>query len=250
MISENIFNYITLGWTAVAVATFVFLLFVTAPYGRYTKTGWGKLVDNRLGWIVMEFPSFAIILYFLVAGIRSPYAIFGASLWLLHYVYRTFIFPFRLHTDGKKMPLSILLSAVGFNSVNAFLNGYFLINFESYSSSWFLHPLTLIGITLFISGTIIHILSDKILISLRKPGETGYKIPKGFLFRYVSCPNFLGEIVVWIGFVMIVPNLASLSFLIWTIANVVPRGIKHHQWYKNKFEEYPKNRKAIFPFIL
>jgi 3-oxo-5-alpha-steroid 4-dehydrogenase 1 len=30
---------------------------------------------------------------------------------------------------------------------------------------------------------------------------------------------------------------------------VVPRAISHHKWYKQKFQEYPKERKAILPFL-
>jgi 3-oxo-5-alpha-steroid 4-dehydrogenase 1 len=50
------------------------------------------------------------------------------------------------------------------------------------------------------AGMWINIQSDGILRNLRKPGETGYKIPRGGLFRYVSGANFLGEIVEWSGF--------------------------------------------------
>jgi 3-oxo-5-alpha-steroid 4-dehydrogenase 1 len=43
---------------------------------------------------------------------------------------------------------------------------------------------------------------------LRKPGETGYKIPTGGLFDYITGANFFGEIVEWTGFA-----IASCSFL-------------------------------------
>jgi len=36
-----------------------------------------------------------------------------------------------------------------------------------------------LGIALFISGMVINIHADHILRNLRKPGETGYKIPQG-----------------------------------------------------------------------
>lgn len=247
---EALFTNISLIWMATAGATFIFLLFVTAPYGRYTTKGWGKLIDNRLGWVLMELPSFAIILYFLIRGIRNPFAIFLAGLWLAHYLYRTFIFPLRLHTKGKKMPISIVFSAIGFNGVNAGLNGYFLMTFASYPIERFTSPIMIIGCALFLFGTVTHILSDRILINLRAPGETGYKIPHGYLFKFVSCPNFLGEMLVWTGFALLAWNVAALSFLVWTIANVLPRGLKHHGWYKSHFEEYPTERKAVFPFIL
>jgi len=39
-------------------------------------------------------------------------------------------------------------------------------------------------------------------------------------------------------------------FLIWVIANLFPRALSHHKWYKEKFSDYPKNRKAIIPGII
>lgn len=248
--SENIFNLIAWIWIGVAVVTFISLFFVTAPYGRHTQEkGWGKLIDNRLGWVLMEIPSFILILVFAIIGDLSNYALMLAILWLLHYFNRTFIFPLRLRTKGKKMPLSIVFSAIFFNGINAGMNGYFLAYFETYTDASFSHPLFFVGISLFFIGAIINNVSDHILINLRKPNETGYKIPHGFLYRYVSCPNFLGEMIQWSGFAVMAWNLPALTFCVWTIANVLPRALKHHKWYKEKFEEYPKKRKAVFPFI-
>jgi 3-oxo-5-alpha-steroid 4-dehydrogenase 1 len=39
-----------------------------------------------------------------------------------------------------------------------------------------------------------------VLRNLRKPGDTGYYIPKGGMFEYVSGANFFGEILEWTGF--------------------------------------------------
>ena len=47
---------------------------------------------------------------------------------------------------------------------------------------------------------------DNKLISLRKE-KMGYKIPNGKLFNFVSCPNYLGEIIEWFGFFILVPML-------------------------------------------
>ena len=248
--TENLFNLIAWIWIGVAIVTFISLFFVTAPYGRHTQEkGWGKLIDNRLGWVLMEIPSFILILVFAIIGDLSNYALMLAVLWLLHYFNRTFIFPLRLRTKGKKMPLSIVFSAVFFNGINAGMNGYFLAYFETYTDAHFSHPLFFVGIGLFFIGAIINNVSDHILINLRKPNETGYKIPHGFLYRFVSCPNFLGEMVQWTGFAIMAWNVPALTFCVWTIANVLPRALKHHKWYKEKFEDYPKERKAVIPFI-
>jgi steroid 5-alpha reductase family enzyme len=97
---------------------------------------------------------------------------------------------------------------------------------------------------------IINIQSDNILIRLRKSTELGYQIPKGGFFRFVSCPNFFGEIIEWTGFAIMAWSLPALSFAIWTFINLVPRGVDHHKWYKRKFGDYPKERKAVLPFLV
>lgn len=247
--TENIFNIILFVWIAVAIIVFLILFFITAPYGRYSKSGWGMLVDNRLGWVLMEAPSFLIILGFTLVGDLSNYAFFLSVCWMLHYFNRSFVFPARLRTTGKKMPLSIILSAVFFNAMNAGTNGYFLAYFENYSSANFTEWNFYVGIGLFILGAYINTVSDHILINLRKPGETGYKIPSGFLYEYISCPNFFGEMIQWFGFAVMAFNLPALGFFVWTVANVFPRALNHHDWYREKFENYPTKRKAVIPFI-
>ncbi len=245
----NTLNLICIIWASVGIATFFLLQFVTAPYGRHIKKGWGYVISNKIGWILMEIPSFAIILYFYLISNQSIYATVLTMLWLFHYFNRTFIFPFRIRTKGKKMPLAIVLSAIFFNFFNAGLNGYYLSNFENYSNAHFFKWNFILGFFLFAFGFIANQISDHILINLRKPTETGYKIPKGFLFNYISCPNHFSEFVQWGGFALMAWNLPAITFLIWTGANLFPRALKHHKWYKSHFENYPKNRKAVIPWL-
>jgi len=243
-------NTICIIWACTGIASFVLLQFVTAPYGRHVKKGWGPQISNKIGWIIMEAPSFLIILYFYVTSDQSMYASTLSLLWLVHYLNRTFIYPFRIRTKGKKMPLAIVASAIFFNCINAGLNGFYLAHFESYVLSSFTEWNFILGVLLFVSGFIINQKSDHILIHLRKPGETRYKIPTGFLFNYVSCPNLFGELIQWSGFALMAWNLPALTFLIWSLANLIPRAIGHHKWYKDQFDHYPVGRKAVIPGIL
>lgn len=94
--------------------------------------------------------------------------------------------------------------------------------------------------------------ADSTLVQLKK--STGsYHIPHGGLFQFVSCPHFFGEILEWTGF-CIASNgsLATLSFVIWTACNLIPRALAQHQWYHSKFpEEYKQlRRKAVIPLLL
>ena len=230
---------------------FVALLFITAPYGRHVKATWGPLIDNRLGWVLMEVTGIFVLYYFVFSGINQQSLVnyIIILLFSVHYLNRSFVFPFRIHTRGKKMPLSIAVMGMTFNIVNGFLIGYYLGNFKIFVDKWLVSLPFLAGIIIFISGMVINFQSDTILIRLRKPGETGYKIPYGRMFKYVSCPNLFGEVIEWAGFAILTMSLPGLAFFIWTFANLVPRARDHHRWYLQKFENYPRERRVIFPFL-
>jgi steroid 5-alpha reductase family enzyme len=119
--------------------------------------------------------------------------------------------------------------------------------FKSYPEKYHLTAPFLIGITLWTIGFCVNLSSDNILRNLRQ--TPGYKIPHGGLFRYVSCANFTGEIFEWFGFAIASQSLAGWAFLAFVCANLIPRACSHHSWYIEKFEDYPKGRRAVFPFI-
>lgn len=246
----TILNWI---WIGIGVLTFLYLIFFkTAPYGRHTKEGWGPTVDNKIGWILMESPALFLFLFYFFAfkDYTNSVVLVFVIFWLLHYVNRTLIFPFRIKTKGKRMPLVIVLAAVFFNSINTFFIASFLAkNPEIYGVDWLHSWQFIVGAVLFIIGYLINQYSDYILINLRKPDEVGYKIPNGFLYKYITNPNYFGEIIEWTGFAVMTWCLPSFSFLIWTLANLVPRAIANHKWYKEKFDNYPKERKILFPYI-
>lgn len=253
MFSASTFNTICFIWIILAMLLVPVLLKVTQPYGKHTKANWGPMINNRLAWFLMELPALLVFFYFLGTGanIGGKMVWIAASLWGLHYVHRAILFPFLIHTKGKKMPLIIMLFAVFFNTINGFLNGYWLANFSPVGELSLLGNMRIgLGVIVFLAGFVINKYHDSLLIKLRNNGEPGYKIPYGGLFQYVSCPNFLGELISWMGFLLVTMSLPALSFLIWGMANLVTRALDHHKWYLIHFQEYPKKRKAIFPFIL
>jgi protein-S-isoprenylcysteine O-methyltransferase Ste14 len=102
---------------------------------------------------------------------------------------------------------------------------------------------------LFAAGYIINRQSDGILRGLRRPGESGYKVTDRGFYRWVSCPNYLGEVVIWLGWALATWSPAGLVFAAWTVANLVPRAKANHAWYRANFPDYPPNRKALVPGI-
>lgn len=147
------------------------------------------------------------------------------------------------------MPLLIVILAIVFNLFNAYLNARWISHFGNYSFGWLTSPFFVVGTLMFGVGWLINLHSDTVLIHLRKPGETGYKIPKGGFFRWVSAPNYFGELLEWLGWAIATWSLAGLAFWVYTAANLVPRAITNHRWYHEKFTDYPKERKALVPYL-
>ena len=252
-LDETTFDRLGLAWIGLALLLLPIQLRVAAPYGRHMRPGWGPELPSRRGWVVMEVvPLIVFVPLFLVgptAKTAPMWVFFG--LWAGHYLQRGLIFPFRLRTAGKRMPLVIVASGVFFNTVNAALNGGYLGWLAApYPASWLVDPRFLTGAALFAAGAAINLLADNRLMALRRTGAPDYTMPQGGLFRYVSCPNHFGEIVEWSGFALMCWNLPALSFAVWTAANLVPRALSHHRWYRARFAAYPAERKAVIPFIL
>ncbi|CAL5991222.1 3-oxo-5-alpha-steroid_4-dehydrogenase [Hexamita inflata] len=248
------FYYICYIWLTLALAAFTHMCFDTKKYGRHSKDTQQHGMNNKVGWMIMESPSFFMMLYYAFKDARvvDSYIWILFAAWLLHYFNRTFIFSLRLKPTPKKMPYSIAIMSIIFNFINGGLNGYYLsklANPADYQLQWLQSPQFIIGAVIFISGMYINMRSDSMLIALRKPGETGYKLPRGFLFEYLASPNLFGEIIEWLGYFLAGKNIAAFTFFIWTMAGLVPRSQHHYQWSKQQFENYPAKRKILIPFI-
>lgn len=154
----------------------------------------------------------------------------------------------------------------------------FLFSGSSLTSCVVLLACLALGSLLFFRGMFINLLSDYTLLSLRirsqekkeehstDPGATAghhrrhhYVIPTGGYFDLLTCPNFYGEIVEWLGFVLVVLATttagggddgaatsfsgvlsngrvaAATSFFVYVLSNLVPRAAAHHQWYRVTF---------------
>jgi steroid 5-alpha-reductase/3-oxo-5-alpha-steroid 4-dehydrogenase 1 len=236
------------------------LLLLPASYGRHKREkphwAWGPGIPTRLAWIIMEAPSslgFAAI-YFAGADAFELTPLLLFAMWQSHYFQRSFIFPFKLKTrPGDTTPIMIPVLAVSSNLVISFLNAAILSwpgLGRHYDLAWLADPRFILGALVFVAGYRINRKADAMLAALRKPGETGYKIPHGWLYEKVSCPNYLGEFLVWIGWAIATWSLGGLAFVLWTLANLMPRALQNHRWYHDKFPDYPRERRAVIPYLI
>lgn len=247
---------------------FFILLRVPAPFGRFggDKSGWrspilDKPIASWLGWFLMEFPSVACFVWSMALDPsrlhRVEYRILS-GMFLGHYLYRSLVFSWMQSPKSRRMSLRIILSAAAYTSMNGYLNGRGLHHFnDELPSLWFRSILFWTGSALWLVGFIVNVHSDRILRNLRSSrnggDDAGYFIPYGGLFRFVSCPNYLGEMIEWFGWAVATRfSPAAVSFSYFTLMNLVPRALATHQWYLGKFHpEYESlGRRALVPFIL
>ncbi|KAI3636722.1 hypothetical protein MIR68_004989 [Amoeboaphelidium protococcarum] len=276
---ERYYVSIVYGWSALAVLVFFILLSgQNAPYGKFNNAGvvkwWhGPELNGKLSWALQEGIS-PIVIIIVARYYEINFTIFTAQTillwqWVLHYVHRAFIYPAVVPSMSSSR-LFVVLSASMFNVINASLNGFAISKLDIPSSENTFGIQFQLGIFIFLAGMLINVVSDyQIVIEKMKrantPKKSRYFIPYGFLYNYVSCPNYFGEIIEWTGFAVQVCSLTAsdigslynvltlpaLSFVLWTIANLGPRALQTHRWYQDKFRKsYPKSRKALVPIII
>lgn len=229
---------------AFAAVVLPVLFFVPAPYGRHYREGFGPSMNARLAWLVMEAPA---LFLFAWAWRENPHgehplvAALGVA-WCLHYAQRTFVFSLLMRDAHRRKPLLTVALALVFNGLNAVGNGLGLRPREPDAAF-------LAGLGLFVVGMGLNLHSDHLLRGLRRLGETGYRVPTGGAFRFVSAPNYLGELLEWVGFAVAAQTWAAWAFAAFTFANLAPRARSNHRWYLAHFPDYPRARRALVPFL-
>ena len=260
---------------------------VTAPYGRYVSNA--RLANAyscglphlpaRAAWLLQECPSFFCAAAFVAARGAPLFTARGflAALFLGHYFNRSFVYPLRI-AGGKPTPVGICAMAFLFCLWNGTAQGAYLTSAAGGAGAEAAllldRPRVALGALLFFAGLGINLEADAILRGLRAPGETGYKIPRGGAFEWVSGANFFGECLEWTGFALAayaksdalsLPWLVALNnvpgvqlllnpavaFALFTWMNIGPRALQHHASYISLFgAKYPKDRKALIPYLL
>lgn len=214
-------------------------------------------------------------------SIGNPSAVL-AGLFLIHYANRAVLSPLRTPSRSKSHAI-VVLAAIAFNFVNGSLLGAYLSSPEglSYLAGAYQRPRFWFGILVWAAGFVGNIVHDEILLNIRwkkraedakktpeqiakeKKGEH-YAIPHGLLYGYISYPNYFCEWIEWIGFALAASPLPSFQswgaflatvtppflFFAAEVLTMMPRAVKGHQWYHSRFPGYPKERKAVIPFVL
>lgn len=245
---------------AIVVVTVAAAVFMQTPYGRFADDRFGISLDPRLGWFLMELPATVCFLWFYFQGPNrsEPFACFVLFVWVVHYANRGFLMPWLMRVPkGQATSFSLMVVAIGWvvTSLHGYLNASWASTFAP-DVGWarFAAPSFLCGVALYYGALFANLHCDHVVRNLRtkeevEQGIKRYRIPRGGLFEYVSSPSYLTELVFWAGFALFTWSLAGVYILAISAANLVPRARATHAWYREKFPDYPPERKALIPFL-
>ncbi|KAK2582892.1 hypothetical protein KPH14_008966 [Odynerus spinipes] len=177
----------------------------------------------------------------------------AAACWTIHYAKRLLETLFVHRFSHATMPLR-----------NLFKNCSYYWLFTMYVAYHVNHPLYTppsllqfsVGLVIFTVCELGNLFIHLALRDLRPPGTTVRKIPVATgniftsLFNFVSCPNYTYEVGSWIGFTIMTSCLPAGLFAIAGAYQMTMWALGKHRAYKKEFSQYPKNRKAIVPFLL
>ncbi len=240
-------------YLVIAIVVFTLLIFLSAPYGRHNRQGWGPQMNATLGWTIMESPAlFMPVLCLVIAGVQlTPVTLAFISLWYIHYVQRTIIYNWQRRHSTKQYPIFICALAFVYNIFNGYVVAWDVyVTDPMTNTDWLLSLPFICGVILFTVGMAINISSDRLLLRQRNSHLEGYIIPNQGLHRFVASPNYFGEMLEWAGFAIATWSVGGALFALFTIANLGPRAFSNRAWYRETFADYPKERKALIPFIL
>jgi 3-oxo-5-alpha-steroid 4-dehydrogenase 1 len=252
-------SVVTIG-LAIAALVIIGGLFRQSPYGRFGTAAPGLSLNPKLGWWLMEIPATVVFAIFYLTGPRrfdiTPMVL--AAIWLLHYGNRGWFFPLSIRqVPGKQGSFNVVVLAAGMviTTMHGYLNGSFFSHDykHQYGTDWLTDPRFFLGVVVYFGGFILLVWSESIVRNLRdkeNPGATEYKIPYGGGFRFVTSPAYLGELIAWAGFAFLTWSLAGVVIFLITAGNLVPRAFATHNWYREKFPDYPAERKALIPGLI
>lgn len=166
--------------------------------------------------------------------------------WAGHYLKRELETIFVHRFSHGTMPIMNIFKNSGYYWGFGALCGYFV------NHPYFTNPeptQVYTALAFFVLFELGNLISHIQLRNLRPEGTTVRRIPRGFLFELVSCPNYTCEILAWVCFSLMTQSVAAFLFTLVGGGQMLVWAQQKHRRYKKEFPGYPKNRRILFPFL-
>ncbi|KFA61174.1 hypothetical protein S40285_02175 [Stachybotrys chlorohalonatus IBT 40285] len=218
----------------------------------------GMQVGWRLTYFIEYLGPLAIHAAF-VAGRSSIYkngsSPMSSSQWLAfamfmgHFLKREFETLFIHKFSANTMPLRNIFKNCGhYWALSGLLSAYFVYSPTSLAATANPAAIDAVATALFLFGEVGNALVHLYLASLRSAGGTERKIPVGYGFNLVTCPNYMYEIVAWLGVIAVTRSWAVVVFIVVGAVQMYAWAKGKERAYRTEFgERYKKKRYVILP---
>ncbi|ROT43741.1 hypothetical protein SODALDRAFT_268455 [Sodiomyces alkalinus F11] len=234
----------------------------------------GELLVKDLGpqiaWkTVFLFEYFGPILFHLAVVALRPHLYAGAAstplsrtqqlglaLFVGHFVKREYETLFVHRFSAATMPAR-----------NIFKNCFFYWTFSGALCAWEIYApwsraaaadghdtsqlLAAVGTAIYLFGEVSNAVVHLNLAGLRSPGGTERKVPRGYGFSLVTCPNYMFEILSWVGVIIALQSWSTAVFIFFGAAQMYVWAKGKERAYRKEFPDtYKKKRFVLLPGLL
>lgn len=252
---REFYDRISLTSLTLSIIAAAFMSFKKIPYGKtYTRNSsiFKFEVKDRLAVILINIPGPIIFAYSQIFYPNGNILSIPSILYIAHYIHRALIYPWFRKSFSKPWPLESVLYFFISNFLVALEISHTLI-FGGKELNIYIQILVAFAFVAFAFAAAVH---DYYLCSLRTSGDLGYKVPQGLLFKWVSGPNYLFEILQWCCYLVFFPLGLPLFIIgIWLLSNLSGRAESNHEAYTSKKKifpsgvKYPEDRAPYIPFV-
>jgi very-long-chain enoyl-CoA reductase len=191
----------------------------------------------------------------LLSSFPEPSPVQTLALWLvsIHFIKREFETLFVHRFSLATMPaFNIFKNSAHYWLLAGFNIAYWI--YSPHSPTATLKPdsqIVTIGIGYFIIGELGNLYTHVVLRNLRKSGTTTRAIPQGLAFDLVTCPNYMFEILAWVGISLVTWSWSTVLFTIVAGGQMILWGIKKESRYRKEFgDKYKRKSAAVLPGII
>ena len=153
---------------------------------------------------------------------------------VLHFVKRELETLFVHKFSASTMPvMNVFKNSFFYWAFSGLLCAVFIYHPNSLAATSNMPAIDILGVVLYFFSETGNALVHLYLSSLRSTGGTERKIPRGYGFSFVTCPNYMYEVLSWVGIIIV-----SRS---WTVALFISiGGAQMLTWAKGKERAYRK----------
>ncbi|TGL58111.1 DUF1295 domain-containing protein [Leptospira ognonensis] len=230
---------------------FVFYLESSGKFNLpYSKFASNRGISPKVGMFFIYFiPILGYVSTIGKLSSLSPYHLLLLFVFVFHFGKRCLEVIFLHQFSGKIGLIGVIIITFAYTNIGILLG-------KNHEQMQFLSEVSptstfsILGIIIFFFGQAGNLYHHILLRRLRNSrGDKNYLIPNSGLFQLVVCPHYFFELISWLGIAILSRHWETYVVFFVMTCYLSGRSARTRDWYREKFSDFPSNRKRIVPFV-